>query len=106
MDQRIVERVAREAGPLQSLTSEELELDKEPMTRDPQPKPVRAWVRFGKTPVVVDAEICSWTPRAGAIRFTLVDQEYKTWVWLSAIREASRPASSGTTRGDRGGIGA
>ncbi|WP_166787980.1 hypothetical protein [Cryobacterium adonitolivorans] len=53
MDQRILERIARQDGPLQSLTREELELEREPFTRDPQPKPVRARVRFGETAVTV-----------------------------------------------------
>lgn len=87
MDQRILERIARQDGPLQSLTREELELEREPFTRDPQPKPVRAWVRFGKTPVTVDAEVCSWTTHAVAIRFTIAGHEFKTWVWSSAVRE-------------------
>ena len=54
MDQRILERIARQDGPLQSLTREELELERAPFTRDPQPKQVRAWVRFGETAVTVD----------------------------------------------------
>lgn len=87
MDQRIAERVAATAGPLQSLSREELELDTEPITRDPQPKPARAWVRFGGTPVLVDAEVVSWTSSAIGIRFTIADTEYKAWVWSSAVRE-------------------
>ncbi len=87
MDQRILERIARQDGPLQSLTREELELEREPFTRDPQPKPVRAWVRFGETAVTVHAEVCSWTPHAVAIRFTIAGREFKTWVWSSAVRE-------------------
>lgn len=87
MDQRILEGIARRDGPLQSLTREELELDKETFTRDPEPKPVRAWVRFGSTAVTVDAEVCSWTPHAVAIRFTIAGREFKTWVWASAVRE-------------------
>jgi len=87
LDARVLEGIARDAGPLQSLTADELELDKEPFTRDPQPKPVRAWVRLGTTPVRVDAEVCSWTAHAVAIRFTVAGEEHKTWVWASAVRE-------------------
>ncbi|MFE1665278.1 hypothetical protein [Microbacterium sp. P02] len=88
MDDRIVQRVAETSGPLQCLRKEELELDHEAFTRDPQPKPVRAWVRFGETPLLVDAEACSWTAHAVAIRFTIAGREFKTWVWSSAVREA------------------
>lgn len=41
MDQRILEQTAK-GGALQSLTRSELELDSEPFTRAPQPRPVRA----------------------------------------------------------------
>lgn len=90
MDQRILEQTAK-GGTLQSLTRSELELDSEPFTRAPQPRPVRAWVRFGEIPIMVDAEACSWTAYAVAIRFTVADTEYKTWVWSSAIREVRSP---------------
>ena len=93
MDERIAQRVAETAGPLQSLRPEELELEREPFTRDPQPKPVRAWVRFGDSPLLVDAEACSWTAYAVAIRFTIAGREFKTWVWGSAVREAARRAT-------------
>jgi len=87
MDQRIVDQVAASAGPLQSLTKAELELDTEPVTIDPSPKPVRAWVRFGATPVLVDAEACRWTSRAMGVRFTAGGKQLHAWVWLSAVSE-------------------
>lgn len=86
MDARILARTAA-SGPLQSLTEAELQLDKEPLTRDPKPKPVRAWVRFGPTPALVDAEACSWTANAVAIRFTIGEKQYRAWVWASAVRQ-------------------
>jgi len=89
MDERILERVAAEAGPLQSLTSDELHLDSEPVTIDPRPKPARAWVRFGATPALVDAEVCRWTADACAIRFRVGEVEMKAWVWASAVAPAS-----------------
>jgi hypothetical protein len=85
MDARILERTAATAGPLQSLTDAELELDTEPLTIAPQPHPVRAWVRFGSTAVRVDAEACRWTERAVGIRFTAGGRELRTWVWSSVV---------------------
>lgn len=85
MDARILERIAAEAGPLQSLSPEELQLDSAPVTIDPQPKPARAWVRFGGTPALVDAEVCRWTADACAIRFLIGGKELKAWVWASAV---------------------
>lgn len=73
------------AGLLETLTSTELQLDILPKTVDPIPKPVRAWVRFGAEPTLVDAEACMWTHRAVAIRFKIGDAEYRCWVWASAV---------------------
>ncbi|MGC5172074.1 hypothetical protein ACLQ2Q_15615 [Microbacterium sp. DT81.1] len=87
-----MERVAN-SGPLQTLSDAELELGREPFTRDPQPKPVKAWVRFGETPVLVDAEACVWTSNAVGIRFTVAGKQLKTWVWASAVR-TKHPAPS------------
>lgn len=85
MNARIVD-VVQSSGPLQCLTDAELELDRMPFTRDPQPKPVKAWVRFGNVPVLVDAVACSWTPYAVAIRFEIDGAAHQTWVWTSAVR--------------------
>lgn len=84
MDERILERVSSD-GPLQTLTPGELELDRHPLTITPRPEPVRAWVRFGDTPVRVDAEAVRWTPRAIGIRFCVRGRELRTWVWASAV---------------------
>lgn len=85
MDARILDRIAATAGPLQSLTDAELELDREPLTISPQPHPVRAWVRFGSTAIRVDAEACRWTERAVGIRFNAGGRELRAWVWSSAV---------------------
>ncbi|WP_197535499.1 hypothetical protein [Microbacterium testaceum] len=95
MDQRILAQTAATAGPLQTLSPAELELDSEPVTIDPQPKPVRAWVRFGATPLRVDAEACRWTSRAVGIRFTVGQEQLQAWVWNSAVSERS-PSTSTT----------
>ncbi|MGB4778869.1 hypothetical protein [Microbacterium sp.] len=87
MDKRILGRIAH-SGPLQTLTAEELQLDRTPVTIDPQPSRVRAWVRFGPASAEVDAEACRWTDRAVAIRFLVEDQEQRCWVWRGAVRDA------------------
>jgi hypothetical protein len=53
MDEKILNRLSHD-GPLQTLSIIELQLDRNPLTIDPQPNlRVRAWVRFGTTPVRV-----------------------------------------------------
>jgi hypothetical protein len=84
MSERILQRTA-ETGRLETLTDSELELDKRPLTRAPVARPVKAWVRFGGVPLRVDAEACSWTPRAVAIRFRIDGHEHRCWVWVGAI---------------------
>ncbi|MDQ1206599.1 hypothetical protein [Microbacterium sp. SORGH_AS_0862] len=87
--ERILERAAAD-GPLQHLTDAELELDRRPLTIDPQPKPAKAWVRFGSTPVLVDALVNRWTSRACGISFEVAGKQMRTWVWASAVSEAPR----------------
>lgn len=88
MDDRILERTAA-GGPLQSLTPQELELDRLPLTITPTPERVRAWVHFGEVAVRVDAEALRWTPRAIGIRFSVGDRPMKTWVWASAVERVN-----------------
>lgn len=87
MDESIVTRIAAE-NPLQSLTDDELELTGQPLTRDPRPREVLVWVRFGPHPIQRRAQIVAWTPRAIAVRFRIGDTEHKAWVWANAASEA------------------
>ena len=91
MNERILEQAVTTAGPLQSLTFEELRLDTEPVTIDPRPKAVRAWVRFGSVPALVDATANRWTSDAVGIEFSIRGTEYRAWVWASAVTATRRP---------------
>ncbi|CAN5475761.1 hypothetical protein BH10ACT6_BH10ACT6_12700 [soil metagenome] len=83
MNERIVESVIAGQA-VHSLTNDELELETQPLTKPPVPRPVRAWVRFG--PVAVKAEAVAWTERAVAIRWTMASgAEHRAWVWASAV---------------------
>lgn len=88
MDERILQRTA-ESGPLQTLSAEELELDRLTVTIDPIPKPVKVWVRFGGIPVRVDAEACRWTSKAVGVRFRVGEREHRCWVWMGALDDSS-----------------
>lgn len=90
MDERILERTAQD-GPLQTLSASELQLDEVAVTTDPKPAIVQAWVRFGTTPIRVDAEACMWTGHAVAIRFRVARQEYRCWVWRGAVQAPDEP---------------
>lgn len=88
IDQRMSDRILQRAaasGALETLTSTELQLDVLPVTTDPKPRVVLAWVRFGRVPVRVEAEACMWTARAVAIRFRVSGKEFRCWVWSGAI---------------------
>ncbi|MEI2268125.1 hypothetical protein OHB93_02250 [Microbacterium sp. No. 7] len=86
MDERILRQIA-ESGPLQNLTAEELELDRMALAVDPFPKPVRARVRFGNTPVQVNAVAVRWTTQAVGVEFTIGGKTYRCWVWRGAVTD-------------------
>ena len=56
------------------------------VVRSANPPEHRARVRFGSTPVIVDAEACMWTEHAVAIRFRADKREWRCWVWRGAVR--------------------
>ena len=84
MDNRILQRIAAE-NPLQTLTPHELRKDTLPVTRDPQPKPCKAWVRFGPHATQVDAVVVVWNDLACGIEFTVGDKQMRCWVWANAV---------------------
>lgn len=93
MNNRILQRIAADHT-LQTLTDQELRKDTLPVTRDPQPKPCRAWVRFGPHAVQVDATVVVWNDLACGIQFTVADKDMRCWVWANAITPAGmRPAN-------------
>jgi hypothetical protein len=94
MDDRILRRVSSES-PLQSLTVKELQRDVLPITRDPQPKPCKAWVRFGPHGMQVDALVVAWNDVACGIQFTVGDQQLRCWVWANAVTAVRTDRASG-----------
>jgi len=77
------------AGQPHSLTDDELELRRHPLTRTPQPERVTAWVRYGDTAVQVSAHAVAWTPRAIAIKWESPGGiEHRAWVWASAVERS------------------
>ena len=59
-----------------------------PLTIDPQPhRELKAWVRFGDTPVRVDAVAARWTADAVGIVFFVGEKEHRSWVWNGAVEE-------------------
>jgi len=76
---------AAKSGPLQSLSPAELQLNVQPVTIYPRPARVRAWVRFGPTPVRVDGRLVRSTADAAGIEFTAEGETYRCWVWGNAV---------------------
>jgi len=73
--------------PLQSLSENELALDRYPLTTYPKPERCLAWVRFGPHPFRVEGKLMRTTPLAAGIEFTLVEREnvFRCWVWGNAV---------------------
>jgi len=89
MDARILQRVMQENAP-HTLTRDELELDREPLTRAPIARTCRAWVRYGDTAALIDAEAVEWTEHAVHVRWiTPTGERHHAWVWSSAVRPAA-----------------
>lgn len=84
MDARILQRIAADF-PLQTLTDRELQAPSLPVTRDPQPKPCKAWVRFGPHAMLVDGVVAVWNDLACGIEFTIADRPMRCWVWANAV---------------------
>jgi len=84
MDNRILQRLVDE-NPLQTLTPRERQEDTLPVTRDPQPKPCKAWVRFGPHATQVQAVVVVWNDVACGILFTVGEKELRCWVWANAV---------------------
>lgn len=86
MDARILRTVADGKSP-ETLSEAELDLGTQERTVPPRARACRAWVRYAGVPVLVDAELCAWTPRAAAIRWRVDDDRVdRAWVWASAVR--------------------
>lgn len=85
VDGEILRMVAGNLLP-ESLTAAELQLDRNPVTRPAFAEPVWAWVHYGSRSVRVEAELCAWTDRAGAVRFIVPKVGVqRCWVWLGAV---------------------
>ena len=90
MDARVFEKIMPSGQP-RDLSDEELQLNVYPLTRDPRPRAVKAWVRYPTAPLQVDALAVAWTPRAVAIRWPGPDGvEHRAWVWASAVEKRIR----------------
>ena len=95
MNDRIAYRAIEGVAP-DTLTPAELELDREPLTRAPTPRPVRAWVRYGSVSLSVDAEAVAWTEHAVAVKWEAPGGvEHHAWVWASAVRPRSNRSRPG-----------
>ena len=84
MDDRILQRLAAD-HPLQSLTPQERQETVLPVTRDPQPKKCKAWVRFGPHATQVEAVVVVWNDVACGVQFQVGQKELRCWVWANAV---------------------
>lgn len=75
-EERELAKFAR-AAPLQSLSEQELALDRVPVTIYQRPEKVRAWVRFGAQHASGGALLVRSTEAAAGIEFTVSEQTFR-----------------------------
>lgn len=87
-------REARKRGPLQSLTSVQLELATKPLTVVPEHTRLtaRAWLRFGDVDVRATVRVLRWTDDAIGVGVTIDGEHLRCWVWRGACTPISLDA--------------
>lgn len=93
-EQKQLERYAKTAGPLQSLTKYELNLETQPLTVYPKPQRVKAWIRFGPESARVNALMVRSTDRAIGVEFIVAETTYRCWVWGNAVELVSETSEA------------
>lgn len=80
-------REARQRGPLQSLTPEQLALERNPVTIAPPRARIegRAWLRFGDADVRATVRILRWTDDAVGIGVMVGEEKLRAWIWRGAV---------------------
>ncbi len=69
-----------------SLTAEELDAERYPVTQAQGPVWVRAWARFPERSVRVQARAVAWTARAVQLEWESAGGVMRrAWVWASAV---------------------
>lgn len=84
---------ARERGPLQTLTAEQLRLGSRPVTIAPDSVHVwgLAWLRFGDADVQATVRVRRWTDDAVGVEVDVAGELMRCWVWQGACRRISDP---------------
>jgi len=79
-------REARQHGPLQTLSEEQLSLDRRPVTIVPPRAQVwaRAWIRFGDADIRATVRVLRWTDDAVGIGVTVDNEKLRAWIWRGA----------------------
>lgn len=84
-DRRLQEASA--AGPLQTLTPEQLQLTTRVISIAPEQPDMHAlaWVRFGDADVRAPVVVKRWTPDAVGVEISLEGETLRCWVWQGAV---------------------
>lgn len=79
-------REARKRGPLQTLTAEQLALNRTPVTIAPERSKLvaRAWLRFGDADVWATVRVSRWTEDAVGVEASIDGEMLRCWVWRGA----------------------
>lgn len=100
--QRLEERqvqAARQRGPLQSLTPEQLRLREQPVTVIPDGMHIwgHAWLRFGDADVRCTVLVRRWTADAVGVELPVDDGEpLRCWIWQGACQRLAQRTDAWT----------
>jgi hypothetical protein len=85
-------REARKCGRLESLTDEQLRLNRTVLSIVPDNVQVwaLAWLRFGDRNVRACVRIWRWTDDAVGVEVQIDDERLRCWVWQGAVERLSR----------------
>lgn len=84
---------ARNHGPLQTLTPEQLQLSTRVVSLAPERGPMwaLAWLRFGDTDIRCTVQVKRWTADAVGIELEVGQERLRCWVWQGAIERVDGP---------------
>lgn len=89
-------RAAHKAGPLSTLSPEQLRLHAQPMTVVPDQLKLwgLAWLRFGEVNVRAVVRVHRWTADAVGVEVQVDEEHLRCWIWQGACQRINDPTDA------------